>query len=297
MKHLIKDAYDLHIHCGPDLLPRKMDDIEMAQRIIDSGMAGYAMKSHFFCTAERAYVVNKMFPGCNAVGALALNNAVGGINPIAVEMAARAGAKIIWMPTTDSDHEQKLVFGGSHGKKMPYWATLAIQLRQEGIKIKNLSVLNENDKLTQEALDVLDTIAKHDIILASGHLSQHEILILFREAAVRGVKRMVVTHADYPGTYHTIEQQRELVKCGAFIEHCYTTWATNKVTFEETTEQIRAIGADHVILSTDLGQKAAVYPDEGLLMFAARLFENGISEADLRKMTVYNNRFLLNINA
>lgn len=293
MKQLIEGAYDLHIHCGPDLLPRRMDDLEMAQRIIDAGMAGYAMKSHFFCTSERAYLVKKIYPGCDAIGAVSLNNAVGGINPIAVDMAGRSGAKIVWMPTTDSKHEQKLVFGGEHKKKLPYWATLAIQLREEGVKLEELTVLDDNDKLTKNANDVLDVIARHNMILASGHLSQHEIRILVKEAAARGVKNIVITHADYPGTYYTIDQQKELVKHGAFIEHCYTTWSTNKVTFEEATDQIKAVGADHVILGTDLGQKTAVYPDEGLLEFATKLYNAGISEGDIRKMTVTNPRRLL----
>ena len=293
MKHLIKDAYDLHIHPGPDLLPRKMDDMEMAQRIIAAGMAGYAMKSHFFCTAERAYLINKMFPGCDAIGALCLNNAVGGVNPAAVDFAGRSGAKIIWMPTTDSAHEQKLVFGGTEKKKLPYWATLIIQLREEGIKLPDLAVLDENDKLTSAAIEVLDIIARQNLILATGHLSQREVRILLKEAQARGVKNIVVTHADYPGTYYSIEQQKELVGYGATIEHCYTTWFSGKVTFEETTEQIRAVGPANCILSTDLGQKKNCYPDEGLLEFAVKLHEVGVSEGDLRTMLVTNPRRLL----
>ena len=45
-KDLIRGGYDLHVHSAPDVLPRKMNDIEMARRIEESGMAGYAIKSH-----------------------------------------------------------------------------------------------------------------------------------------------------------------------------------------------------------------------------------------------------------
>ena len=106
MNALLKDAYDLHVHSAPDLLPRKMDDIEMAQRIIASGMKGYAIKSHYFCTSERAQMIRKLYPRCNAIGTLTLNSSVGGINPMAVEMAGRSGARMVWFPTVDSDHEQ-----------------------------------------------------------------------------------------------------------------------------------------------------------------------------------------------
>ena len=104
-KELIKGAYDLHVHSAPDVLPRKMDDIEMAGRIRESGMAGYAIKSHYFCTSERAELINKLYPDCDAVGTITLNSSTGGINPTAVEMAARSGAKLVWFPTCDSAHE------------------------------------------------------------------------------------------------------------------------------------------------------------------------------------------------
>ena len=74
-------AYDLHVHSAPDVLPRKMDDVEMAQRVITSGMKGYAIKSHYFCTSERAETIRKIFPRCNAAGTITLNSSVGGINP------------------------------------------------------------------------------------------------------------------------------------------------------------------------------------------------------------------------
>ena len=73
------------------------------------------------------------------------------------------------------------------------------------------------------------------------------------------MKKMVVTHVDFPSTFYDIEQQRELVAMGAQMEHCFTTYGTGKVDFGVTLEQIRAVGADRVICSTDLGQRANVY--------------------------------------
>ena len=58
-------------------------------------------------------------------------------------------------------------------------------------------------------------------------------------------------------------------------------------------EQIRAIGASHIILSTDLGQKTGIYPDEGLEQFVTSLYDRGISEGDIKKMTSHNQRVLL----
>ncbi|MDF2591511.1 MAG: cytosolic protein [Clostridia bacterium] len=293
MKDLIRGAYDLHVHSAPDILPRKMDDLEMAQRIIDAGMAGYAIKSHYFCTAERAALINKLYPKCNAIGAITLNSSTGGINPIAVEMAAHAGTKIVWFPTCDSEYELSHVFNGDPNKKLPYWAQIIIELKEAGVKTPTIKLLDDNGKLKDEVYDVIDVIAKKNIILATSHSSHEEAFALVKAAHERKVDKIIITHVDFPTTFYTIDEQKELAKYGAYMEHCYTTFATGKIDFETTLEQIRALGADRVILGTDLGQKNSIYPDEGLLEFATRLYENGFTEKEIRKMTVDNNTALV----
>lgn len=294
MKNLIQGAYDLHVHSAPDVLPRRMNDIEMAQRIVAAGMSGYAIKSHYFCTSERAELIRQLYPDCDAIGTLTLNSSVGGINPAAVEMACRSGIKLVWFPTCDSENEQSFVFDGK-AKILPYWAKILIQLKEEGISNPTISIIKDG-KLIENTLQVLDIIAKYDIILATSHISHEEALLLVKEAKARGVKRIIITHATFPNTFYTVEEQKEFIKYGAYIEHCYTTFATGKTDFEVILEQIRAIGADHVILSTDLGQKTAKYPDEGLQEFGEKLIKNGFTEEDIHKMVVENPRYLLNLN-
>ncbi len=289
----VKGGYDLHIHSAPDVLPRKMDDIDMVERLRNSGMAGYAIKSHYFCTSERAQIMNKLYPDCDFVGTVTLNRAVGGINPTAVEMAARSGAKLVWFPTCDAAHEMKYVFDGNPNKKLPYWAQIVMEMREAGIEVPTISLLNENGKLENCVYDVLDVIARHDVILATGHVSHEEAFALVRAAKERGVQKIIITHVDFPTTYYTVEEQKELLQYGAYMEHCYTTWATGKVDFSVSEQMIREIGPQHCILSTDLGQKTAVWPDEGLAEFARKLYEHGFSTEQIRMMTVRNPRLLL----
>ena len=290
---LIKGAYDLHVHSAPDVLPRKMDDLEMAQRIIASGMAGYAIKSHYFCTSERAELIRKLYPKCNAIGTITLNSSVGGINPSAVEMAGRSGAKLVWFPTCDSTHELSYVFDGNPNKKLPYWAQIVIQMKEAGIPNPTIDLL-ENGKLKKEVYDVLDVIASHKMILATAHISHEEAFALVKAARERKVEKIIVTHADFPSTFYNEADQALFLKQGAYIEHCYTTWATDKIDFATVVRQIRVAGPDHVILSTDLGQKGALYPDEGIKVFAERLVkEEGFSETEVRKMIVNNPEHLI----
>lgn len=288
MHHLIEGAYDLHVHSAPDVLPRKMDDIEMAQRIENCGMAGYAIKSHYFCTSERAELINKQYPGCHAVGTITLNSAVGGINPAAVEMAGRSGARLVWLPTCDASHERIHVFNGDPNKKLPYWAQILIQMKDEGIDSPTISLLDDNGKLINNVYDVLDIIARHKMILSTSHISHEECFVLVKAAKERKVERIIITHVDFPTTFYTIDEQKELAGYGAYMEHCYTTWATGKVDIDVSIEQIKALGADRVIIATDLGQKTAPFPDEGMLEYATKLVKAGMSEEDVRKMTVRN---------
>jgi hypothetical protein len=290
---IIEGAYDLHIHSAPDLLPRKLDDLELAQRIIACGMAGYASKSHFFCTAERAALVHKLYPACRAVGTITLNNSVGGINALAVEMAGRAGAQLVWFPTVDSEHEQKHVLAPGN-KKLPFWAQILTSLKQDGINSPVINIVKDG-VLIPQACDVLDTIAKYGMILATSHISHEETFALVKAAKERKVERIIITHVDFPSTFYSIDEQKELLKYGAYMEHCFTTWDTGKVDFAETERQIKAIGADHVLLTTDLGQSTNVYPDEGLLAFCNKLVESGFSENEVRRMCVDNPKKLLGL--
>lgn len=291
VKELLKGAYDLHVHAAPDVMPRKMDDLEMAERIEECGMKGYIAKSHYFCTAERAKLVNKLYPNVNVVGSITLNNAVGGLNWVAVEMAARAGAKLVWMPTVDAENEQDRL--KTHKpEKMPYWATLQMEMVAQGKTQTSISILEEG-QLKPCVLQILDIIAQYNMILATGHLGKKEVFALVKAAKERNVKKIIVTHPDFPSTTLTKEEQKELVELGAYMEHCFTTPQTNKTTWEAVYEEIKFVGAAHCIIATDLGQPHGVYPDEGLQIFATNLLNNGFSEEEIKKMFVENPTFLV----
>ena len=173
---IITGAYDLHVHPGPDVMPRKFDDFELAERVVDSGMAGFAIKSHYFCTADRAKLVNKNFPDCYAIGMLWLNNAVGGINPFAVDMAGRAGAKIVGFPTVDTESSITKTLK-QPPEKRAFWARIIVEMQNDGIELRPV-VVSRDGKLVPEVYEVLDIIAKHDMILATGHLPPEECILL-----------------------------------------------------------------------------------------------------------------------
>ena len=289
----LNGAYDLQVHVAPDVIERRIDDIDLAKEFLARGLRGFVLKSHYFPTAERAKVVCRAVPGIAACGALTLNHSVGGLNPVAVELAGRSGCKIVWMPTVDAANETA---GRTDGPKtnLPFWATIQRELAATGIAPPPLTVLDANGRAISETTRrCVELIAKHDMILATGHLGRPEIFQLVRASRDMGAKRIIVTHAEFPSQNLSAGEQLELAQMGAFIEHCFTTMYTGKAPWDGVLEAIRIVGAERCILSTDLGQTINPPVAEGFAMFAQRLLDAGFSTAQIRRMTVENPNALL----
>ena len=100
---LLEGAIDLHIHAGPDLFPRELDEAEVVRQAREIGMRGVLLKSHFTTNADRAYMLKKEFEGIDIFGSIVLNKSVGGVNLKAVFAAMNLGAKRVEMPTVDAE--------------------------------------------------------------------------------------------------------------------------------------------------------------------------------------------------
>jgi hypothetical protein len=126
------------------------------------------------------------------------------------------------------------------------------------------------------------------MILATGHLGRREIFALVRSARQMGLRKVVVTHAEFPSQSLTAQEQLELAETGALIEHCFTTLHTGKAPWEEVLNSIRVVGTERCFLSTDLGQTINPPVSEGFAMFAQTLLNDGFSVEQIRRMTVVN---------
>jgi hypothetical protein len=283
----IQGAYDLHVHVAPDVIPRRTDDIDLAKEFLAHGLGGFLLKSHYIPTAERAKVVCRAVPGIAAYGSLTLNHSVGGVNPVAVEIAGRSGCKLVWMPTVDAANETAgRPEGGS--KKLPFWAMIQRELAAEGIAPPPISILDSEGRLTEAARRCVELIAKHNMILATGHLGRHEIFKLVKSAKEQGVRKIVITHAEFPSQNLTADEQREFAELGAVLEHCFTTTYTGKAAWEALFDNVRRTGPRHCLLSTDLGQTINPPVSEGFALYAQRFLDAGFSPDEVRVMTVTN---------
>jgi predicted metal-dependent phosphotriesterase family hydrolase len=144
---------------------------------------------------------------------------------------------------------------------------------------------------------VIAVIAKRGLVLATGHVSADEGLMLLREAKRQGVRSMVVTHGMNAPILMTVVQMQEAAALGAFIEFVGGSMrlANAPATVAGFADAIRKIGPQFCILSSDLGQKGNPLPADGFAEFIAALQARGFTDAELGRMTKQNPATLLGL--
>jgi hypothetical protein len=172
-------------------------------------------------TAERARVVRRVVRRVVSVlGAITLNAAAGGLNPVAVEIAAREGARIVWLPTVDAVNEASAKDRAyPEGARIPLWVQLQRELRDAGVEPSPVAVLDRSGEPLPALLDILKVVARHRIVLATGHLSREEIFAVTDAALAAGVSHIVITHPEFPAQNLSIGDQVALADRGALLYH------------------------------------------------------------------------------
>jgi hypothetical protein len=269
---------DIHAHYAPDIAARSIDAIDGARIAHEQGMRAIVLKNHYQPTAAQAYLVRKAVPGIEVFGGIALNLSVGGMNPAAVErMAQTEGGygRIVWMGSFDTEAQVR-----AEKSSRPFVA------------------VSKSGALLPETKAVIATIAKFHLVLATGHNTPDENLMLIREARQQGIEHIVVTHAMMAPIHMSIAQMQQAAALGAFIEFVYNGTIGKFKEFElaDYALAIRAIGPQHCILASDLGQVGNPIPTDGLIAFYAGLKQLGITPAEIDVMSKKNPAQLLGLN-
>lgn len=274
---VLKGVIDTHIHTEEEyaiLEGGSMDFIELAKRAREKGMRGIVVKSLKFETVTRAYLARKEVSGIEIYGGLTLDLSVGGMNPEAVAAIAKLklpNAKMVWMPVFDSK--------------------ASVEASGENRKFVKVS---DNGKLTREATATIDTIAKYGFSIGTAHLGADEALLVVRAARARNIP-VDVTHAAQKPVSMTLEQMKEAANLGAYIEHtAFGDWKGSeshflksfyrnqpRVDVQEMSRYIKAVGAEHTILATDMGQSFSPTPPDGFRWFILSLKKASITDAEI----------------
>jgi len=268
---------DIHVHSAPDNVPRSIDALEVSRLALSRGMRGIVLKNHYESTAGLAFLARKAAPGLEVFGGIDLNLTVGGMNAAAVEhMTDVTGGwgRIVWMSTFDAEN----------------------QVRYSNENRPFVSV-SRSGQLLPETKAVIGVIARHGLVLATGHVSAAEALMLLREGKQQGVTHMVVTHAINPPILMDAPQMIEAAKLGAFIEFAGSTMANAAAAarVDRFAEAIRQVGPASCILSSDLGQQGNPLPPDGYGDFLAALAAKGFTSQEIDRMSKENPAKLLGL--
>ncbi|MBI2322844.1 MAG: hypothetical protein HYU88_12340 [Chloroflexi bacterium] len=275
---LLRGAVETHVHSSPDVVPRRLDDFELARQAEEAGLRAVVLKSHHTLTADRAQHVRKAVPGVETFGGLALNYPVGGLNPIAVETALNFGARVIWMPTFHAaNHVAKM----QHAGDSPLLRALG-SCPDGGIAIRD-----GGGQLKPVVHAILRLIAERDATLATGHLAPAETEALVDAALAAGVRRVLVTHPELDIIAMPLEMQARLAQKGAMLERCFivTTMGFNA---KRLAEAIRAVGVASTVMATDFGQLVNPPPVEGLRAYVRAMLDEDFAGAEIEQMLHYN---------
>jgi hypothetical protein len=274
---LLAGAIDIHVHSAPDNVARSIDGLEVAKLARDKGMRGIVLKNHYDPTAGLAYLARKAVPGLEVFGGIDLNLTVGGMNAIAVEHLTQitgGWGRLVWMSTFDAENQ--------------------VRYSKENRPFVSVS---RNGELLPETRAVIAAIAKHNLALATGHVSADEGVMLVREGHRQGVAHMVVTHAMNPPVLMDLAHMQAAAAEGAFIEFVGGSLTTSDAParMDRFADAIKKLGARFCILSSDLGQAGNALPPDGFAAFMQALMARGISRQDIDVMAKQNPARLLGL--
>jgi hypothetical protein len=274
----LEGVIDIHAHTAPDSVDRSIDSIDLARLAESRGMRAIVFKNHYEPTASVAYLVHKVVPGIEVFGGIDLNLSVGGMNPAAVEkMALTTGhlGKLVWMSTFDSHAE-------------------VLASKQDRAYV----AVSRNGGLLPETKTVIAMIAKYNLVMATGHNSPEEDLLLIQEGRRQGVTHIVVTHPMLTPIHMSISEMRQAASLGAYLEFVYNglIGAGKEFDFADYAKAIRAVGVDHCILSSDMGQPGNPLHPDGLQLFFEGLRKEGFSQREIDQMSKVNPAQLLSLN-
>jgi hypothetical protein len=274
---ILMGTIDIHVHSDPDNRPRSIDAVDVAKLARDRGMRAIVLKNHYDPTGPLAYIVRKEVPGIEIFGGVDLNLTVGGMNAAAVQhMTEVSGGwgRFVWMSTFDAENQ--------------------VRYSKENRPFVRVS---RNGELVPEAKEVLGVIAKYQLVMATGHVSPDEALLLIREAKRLGAQRTVVTHAMNEPVLMSVPQMQEAAKLGAFIEFVggSLTSADAPARMDRFADAIRKIGPDFCILSSDLGQRGNALPPDGFAAFLSALRSRGFTDQEIERMSKRNPAKLLGL--
>lgn len=284
---LMHGAIDMHVHGAPDpLIDTGWDQADIAKKACDAGMRAIVFKSHTFPSVATAYFAQKIVDEYAletgkdrtlVFGGVTLNYCNGGLSPETVEMCARAGGKVVWLPSHDSAHHNRVI-------------------EEPG----GIELLTPEGEIRPELRAIMEIVVENDMVLDPCHAGTRERFAVIDAAKAMGIQRIIVTHPNWNVTRASVEQQAEMGKKGAyvglFMYGAVPHFNNPNCDPLEMMEIVKKVGPEHIVLSTDLGTAVNVHPVEGMRLLFRILLACGVSRDDVETMVKKNPAWLLGLD-
>jgi hypothetical protein len=266
---LMNGAWETHGHIFPDYVPRSIDIIDFAIQASQAKMNGILCKDHFFTSLGQAWaaqwVVDEMVRkgelehGCKVLGTYIL----------------------AW-----SHHPDQVNLIRKYPNLGCVFFSTMTAWPQAG---DALPLLDQKGKLLPEIKECIDLCASYRIPIHTGHRKPREVHAIVAYGAEVGA-HILITHGW--AMSGTREDSKEMGRLGAFIElnamHGMNSLYGPCDDCNYMPEYILDVGADHIVVNTDMGQPLVYNPVEGLRIFIRMLLHYGIKKEDIKKMVHTN---------
>jgi hypothetical protein len=278
------------------------DPVLIAQSAAEAGMRAVVLRNLYFNSTGDAHLVQRMVPEIEVYGGIFLNSDIGGINPTAVDtaMTYAEGARFVCGATDNA----------AHGA------------RQAGVSedeiyadpVRYVTPFQRNGEIKPGMLEILDTIATYDVIYETGSLSPEEILVMVKAAREAGVNKILVTHPTPWFCGMTMDQMKEAIDMGALIEFTWMFY-THSMSYMarrygwgrpghlvpnepvgDAYDQIKELGAENCVMSTDFGTLELPLGVEGLREFIFCMLDLGMEADEIRLMIRDNLETLMGLD-
>jgi hypothetical protein len=257
----------------------------LARESAAAGLSAVVHRHHYSSTAERARIASDV-TGFRMLGAVLLNDSVGGVDPFVVDHALRMGAVVIGLPTLSAR-----AFRAGMGVLQP--SPLADAMR---FGSGDITVTDDDGKLRPAVEAVIKLVSEANVALDLGYVSAEEQLAVARAAAEMGHERLVITNARLSDD----EIDQAMAIPGLFLE--ITSYAVHPsgrgseasaAGVVLNVELMRKVGVERIVLCSAGGMLNAPPPAEILAWALEEYAAAGFTLDELRAITHENPRKLV----
>lgn len=293
----VRGAIDIHCHAHDG----QQDALAVAKHASRNGMRGILYKT----IVERdrpADSVRRVQEELNRwceqedvepVTCWAGYNVAAGMDPPSLEQTREiidSGVACVWMPvfmhanTWRHVGGRQNVFDPSANSKQ----TTPPLPWEEALKIGHY-LLDEHGRLKPVIRDIIHLVADRNVALSLGHATHDEIDAMAEEIVRLGFQRAFADHPFSPFVDLSVDQMKQLARAGIYMNFTFDELSPLLgVDPNSMYEAIRAVGVEHVTLSSDCGEPLFPNSVEGIRQIRAYMRAFGLTDEEIYQVSTAN---------